>query len=142
MMVKTQFPKIVTTCLREDTFFGTMRPEGDSIIIQQLPFERCKVSSIEDNVLNVTFDFSYFDSNSQYLEFYPIEFQTKYNLYLKDRVGSKWQELDSPNSFAVKANNDILEYSLPPFVGVLREIYDGREDTLLSQEYHAHRKQI
>jgi hypothetical protein len=36
----------------------------------------------------------------------------------------RWQELDSPNSFAIKCNNDILEYSIPPFVGVLREIYD------------------
>ncbi len=36
----------------------------------------------------------------------------------------KWQELDSPTSFAVKCNNDILNYSVPPFVGVFTEIYD------------------
>ena len=36
----------------------------------------------------------------------------------------RWQELNSPNSFAVKCNNDILAYALPPFAGILREIYD------------------
>lgn len=36
----------------------------------------------------------------------------------------RWQELDPPNSFAVKCNNDILDYAVPPFVGILREVYD------------------
>ena len=36
----------------------------------------------------------------------------------------RWQELDSPTSFAIKCNNDILDYALPPFAGILREVYD------------------
>ena len=36
----------------------------------------------------------------------------------------RWQELDSPTSWAVKCNSDILEYAVPPFVGILREIFD------------------
>lgn len=72
---------------------------------------------------NVTFDFSYFDSNSTMLEFYPQEFQTKYKQYQSNRM-TRWIELDSPNSFAVKCNNDILDYALPPFAGLLRELYD------------------
>lgn len=32
--------------------------------------------------------------------------------------------MDSPTSFAVKCNNDVLEYALPPFAGLLRELYD------------------
>ena len=36
----------------------------------------------------------------------------------------RWIELDSPNSFAIKCNDDILDYSIPPFAGLLREIYD------------------
>jgi len=50
-------------------------------------------------------------------------FKTKYAMYQKNRT-QKWIELDSPTSFAVKANNDILSYSLPPFIGILRELYD------------------
>lgn len=123
MSIKTQFPKILTVCLREDTFYGTMWVTPDNIIIQQLPSEYCAISTIENNVLNVTFDFSYFNSHEGMLNYYPPEFKSKYNQYKKNR-NIKWIELDSPTSFAVKANTDILEYSLPPFAGVLRELYD------------------
>ena len=123
MNVRSQFPKILTVCLREDTFYGTLWVTSDSITIQQLPADYCAISTIEGNVLNVTFDFSYFDGHSQYLEFYPTEFQTKYKVYQKNRQ-RKWQELDSPTSFAIKCNNDILDYAIPPFAGILREVYD------------------
>ena len=123
MNVRTQFPKILTVCLREDTFYGTMWEGSDSITIQQLPSDYCGISAIEGNVLNVTFDFSYFDGHAQYLQYYPQEFQTKYQIYQGNRR-MKWQELDSPTSFAVKCNKDILEYSIPPFAGILREVYD------------------
>lgn len=123
MNVRSQFPKILTVCLREDTFYGTLWVTSDSITIQQLPADYCAISTIEGNVLNVSFDFSYFDGHSQYLEFYPAEFQTKYKVYQKNRQ-RKWQELDSPTSFAIKCNNDILDYAIPPFAGILREVYD------------------
>lgn len=124
MNIKSQFPKILTVCLREDTFYGTFWVTNDDIIVQRLPSNYCAISSIEGGVFNVTFDFSYFDTRSTLLEFYPPEFKTKYAIYQKNRSGSRWIELDSPNSFAVKVNNDIPDYSLPPFVGLLRELYD------------------
>ena len=68
--------------------------------------------------------FSYFNANAGNLPLYPEEFRIKYELYQKDRTGMRWQELDSPNSFAIKCNKDILNYAMPPFAGVLREIYD------------------
>lgn len=123
MSIKTQFPKILTVCLREDVFYGTFLVSTDSIMIQQLPSDYCSISSIENHVMNVTFDFSYFDSNSALLEYYPQEFTTKYNQYQSNRT-SRWIELDAPNSFAVKCNTDILDYALPPFSGLLRELYD------------------
>lgn len=123
MSVKTQFPKILTVCLREDTYYGTMWVTNDSITIQQLPSDYCSISTIEGNVLNVTFDFSYFDSRKSLLDYYPLEFKTKYAIYEKNKT-SRWIELDSPTSFAIKCNNDILDYSIPPFAGILREVYD------------------
>lgn len=123
MNAKTQFPTILTVCLREDTFYGTMWVTNDNITIQRLPSDYCSISSIEGNVLNVTFNFSYFDTNSDALANYPPEFETKYNMYRENRT-DKWIELDSPTSFAIKCNKDILDYSIPPFAGILREIYD------------------
>lgn len=124
MDIKNQFPKIITVCLREDTFYGTMWVTNDNITIQQLPSDYCDIAVVEGNVLNVSFDFSYFDSNSEYLALYPPEFEKKYRLYQNDRTKMKWQELDSPTSFAVKCNTDILNYSIPPFAGMFREVYD------------------
>lgn len=123
MNIKTQFPKVLTVCLREDVFYGTLWVTNDSVTIQQLPSDYCSISTIEGNVPNVTFDFSYFDSNSALLEYYPAEFQTKYRQYQASRM-TRWIELDSPTSFAIKCNSDILDYALPPFAGLLRELYD------------------
>lgn len=121
--IQTQFPKVLTVCLREDVYYGTLWVTNDSITIQQLPSDYCSISSIENNVLNVTFDFSYFDSKATILDYYPAEFRTKYAIYQKNRT-SKWIELDSPTSFAIKCNNDVLDYAMPPFAGILREVYD------------------
>ena len=67
---------------------------------------------------NVTFNFSYFDAYPDTLPFYPPEFTTKYRMYQKDRK-MRWIELDSPNSFAVKCNADILDYAMPPLIGIV-----------------------
>lgn len=124
MSVRTQFPKILTVCLREDVFYGTMWVTNDNITIQQLPSNYCAISSVEGNVFNTTFDFSYFDRYSQYLDYYPPEFKRRYDAYKSDTQKSRWQELDSPTSFAIKCNSDLSEYPLPPFAGILREVFD------------------
>lgn len=125
MDIENQFRKVLVVCFREDTFFGYLRDDlGDVITLQQLPADYCDISVIENNVLNVTFDFAYFSSNEVLLDFYPAEFRQKYELYLKDRTGMRWQELSSPNAFAIKANNDILDYAIPPLAGIFAGIYD------------------
>lgn len=124
MSVRTQFPKILTVCLREDVFYGTIWRSKDGITIQQLPSDYCKICSIEGNVFNVAFDFQYFSIRPHLLPLYPQEFQKKYQLYKEGKIKQQWIELDSPTSFAIKANTDILEYAIPPFSGILREIYD------------------
>lgn len=123
MNIKTQFPKMLTVSLREDVAYVTTWIQGESVIFQQLPSDYCSISTVEGNVPNVTFDFSYFDSRQALLEYYPPEFKKKFNVYQKNRT-EKWLELDSPTSFAIKANGDILDYAIPPFAGILREVYE------------------
>lgn len=130
MSIKTQFAKIIKVCLREDVFYGTLWVTSDNITVQRLPSDFCSISTIEGNVLNVTFDFSYFDSRKTMLDFYPEEFRSKYQMYQKDRT-LRWIELDSPTSFCIKCNNDILEYAIPPFIGLLRDIYDLEDYKLM-----------
>lgn len=123
MNVKSQFSKILTTCLRDDVFYGTIWATNDNITIQQLPSDYCAISAIEGNVPNVSFDLSYFTLHPKLLKYYPNEIQEKYEQYKAQKI-PKWCELESPNSFAIKCNTDILEYPLPPFAGILREVYD------------------
>lgn len=79
---------------------------------------------MEGNVFNVSFDFSYFDSRKTYLAYYPAEFSVKYQLYQNSRNDMRWQELDSPTSFAIKYNTDRPDVIIPPFAGLLRDIHD------------------
>lgn len=123
MNIKSQFENVILTCLKTDTYFGTMHISSDSIVLQQLNPDYCDIAVIEDNVLNVSFDFSYFDKDESVLSMYPEEFKRKYNIYKKDKK-KKWQELDAPTSFAIKSNKEVLSYSIPPFIGILREVYD------------------
>lgn len=122
--IKNSFDNILTVCMREDTFYGTIRATSNNTMIQQLPSDYCDISTIEEGVSNVTFNFSYFDTNQSLLSLYPEEFSRKYKVYQENRTGAKWQELDAPYSFAIKANKDILSYPVPPFVGLLRELYE------------------
>ena len=123
MGLETQLPKILTVCFREDVFYGTLWVTEDDITIVQLPSDFCAIEYIEGNVFNVSFNFSYFYGREYLLRSYPPEFEEKFELYKKDRR-KRWIELDAPTSFAIKCNADILKYALPPFVGVLRDIYE------------------
>ncbi len=124
MDIKTQCRPMLNVMMREDVGYYTTWITNENITFQQLPPDYCQIASIEDNVPNVSFNFSYFTGNMEkQLEYYPPEFKKKYNAYQKDR-NVKWQDLDSPNSFAIKCNNDILNYALPPLAGVLLAIYD------------------
>lgn len=125
MSIKTQFPKILKVCLKDDVFFGTLWITKDVITVQQLPSDYCEISSIEGNVFNVQFDFSYFNMYPQYLDYYPEEFKMRYEKYKKKIEGfPRWQELSCPNTFAIKCNFEIPDYPIPPFAGLLREVYD------------------
>lgn len=124
MKLRTELPKILTVCLREDVYYGTMWVSNDDIVIQQLPSDYCEISSVEEAVPNVTFNFSYFDIYPDLLDYYPEEFRRKYEHDYKNNRRNRWIELDSPNSFAVKCNADILDYAMPPFIGMLRDLFD------------------
>lgn len=122
MNIKHEFLKIMTTIFREDIFYGYEYSTNDSYFIKKLPPDRCKISSVEDGVLNFAFDFSYFNTNKEKLESWGDEFITKFNTYKTDSR-KKWQEIDSKKSICIKLNEDI-DFPIPPFIGLLPMIYD------------------
>lgn len=130
MKIVSQFRKILLVSLREDVFYGIFRAGDDDILVQQLPSDYCRITSVEGGVPNVTFDFRYFDRFPENLANYPAEFTAKYNQYrlaVKNRTNEYnpfWIELDAPDAFAIKCNNDMLDCAIPPFSGVLPEVFD------------------
>lgn len=129
MNLKTQLKKILTVVLREDVFYGYLWETSNAITILQLPSDYCAISEIEENVFNVSFNFSYFTNREELLESFPDEFRAKYEIYKQSGrlLRHRWITLDSPNAFAIKCNSDIIEYAIPPFAGVLREVFDIEE---------------
>lgn len=124
MSIKTQFPKILSVCLREDCFYGTLWVTADNITVQQLPSDYCSISTLEGNVPNVSFDFSYFSSREDDLAFYPPEFTTKYNLYKKNSNKMRYQELDSLLRLLLNA---ITTFSIIRFLRL--QVYCGKSMT-------------
>lgn len=113
--------KLSKVAYREDVFYGYVHESNDSFFIQQLDFDLCQISSIEDGVYNFAFDFSYFDRHKDSLQYYPEEFQYKYEIYKTTK--EKWIEISPQNSICIKVNEE-LQYPLPPFNTMFESIFD------------------
>ena len=133
--VARTFREILTICLREDVYFGTIREIDGDILIQRLPSDCCKITSIRGDTYNVSFDFNYFSGRSESkLAFYSDEISVKYRLFKNQGKEFRWQELDTPASFAIKCNSDIPDFAIPPFLGVLRDIFEIEDYQALKLE--------
>ena len=129
------FREILTICLREDVYFGTIREIDGDILIQRLPSDCCKITSIRGDTYNVSFDFNYFSGRSESkLAFYSEEMTSKYRLFKSQGKEYRWQELETPASFAIKCNSDIPDFAIPPFLGVLRDIFEIEDYQALKLE--------
>jgi hypothetical protein len=129
------FREILTICLREDVYFGTIREIDGDVLIQRLPSDCCKITSIRGDTYNVSFDFNYFSGrNESKLDFYSDEMRTRYTAFKNKGKEFRWQELDTPASFAIKCNSDIPDFAIPPFLGVLRDIFEIEDYQALKLE--------
>lgn len=122
MSIRHEMSKAMKTAYKEDTFYGYEHETKDSFFIQKMDADYCKITSVEDGVFNYSFDFSYFDGRKELLDAFPDEFKHLYQQYQATKL--KWIELDSLKSFAFKVNDDIPEYSLPPYSTIFESIFD------------------
>ena len=130
MNLDIQIFSILTTCWREDVFYGyhyvedASEQDVNSFVILPLDPDYCRISSINYNgCLNCAFDFSFFDnsSNAAFLEMWDKEFTTKYNAYKKDNK-LRWQELDPERTWVLKVNYDQADRVIPPLSGLLEDV--------------------
>ena len=126
MNLASEIFKLLTVAWREDTAFGYVYDDGETFFIHILDGDYCKVSSIEDGVLNFAFDFSYFNStnHSDYLDYWGSEFSKKYTSYQNDKRNKRWQELDVENTICLKVNIDDPLLPFPPFGSLFEQLID------------------
>lgn len=132
--IKHTFTEIMQVVVREGSFFGIEVSNKDSYMIQQMPYNKCKVTSWEDGCPIFSLDMSYFDKNQLLLESIGGELQSAYNTYLKDKK-QKWAEIDGKSSICILFD-ETLNYIIPPLTGAFTDIYliEDYKDLMKSKE--------
>jgi len=79
--------KATRQILRNEAFFFAPRDDGDKIVLQELPYDRCLITGRWDFGFLISFDFSYFLEVGVDIRFYPRWFQEKYKEILENQEG-------------------------------------------------------
>lgn len=119
--IKNEFGKIVETTVDEDLFFGVERKMGNSIVIQRLPSNYCKIVGWNEGGYAFAFDLNYFNNRKQDIDNYSKEIKDAYKTYEKNG-GNSWYQLKN-NAVAFKLNST-LDYGLPILSGIFEDIID------------------
>lgn len=119
--LKHELGKIMSVLMLEDVFFGVERESKDSVMIQRLPSDYCKITHLINGMYAFCYDMSFFDGSNKTLletEFSP-EFKGMYEEY--KRTKNKWQEVDSDTGVCFKFHDNILQ-NVPPLAGTFEDI--------------------
>jgi len=131
MSIKQEYQKVISTMIREGISYNYEYSTPNSYFLKKLDPNYCKISSVEDGVLCVGFDFSYFSKYPDKLEQFGEEFQQKFTLY-KSNAKLQWQELDSKKAFAIKMDES-TDFTIPFFVSLLPMLYDIEDFKILEK---------
>jgi hypothetical protein len=76
---KHAFRNVSRQLLRNELFICAIRDEGEKIVLQELPIERCKLTAKWDYGFLASFDFSYFLQSGVDISLFPRFFMQKFN---------------------------------------------------------------
>lgn len=114
--VKEQFKVVLREMMRNETYFGMLRTEGEKYILQELPRQFCKLTGRFDYGLLCDFNIYWFLQPGVSLDFYPPVFKRMYKEFIKSKgkqydptlpVGSRdsswvyWSQLDPKDGATV-----------------------------------------
>lgn len=122
MSIKHEYQKAISAMVRDGISYNYEYSTNDSYYLRKLDPQYCTISSIEDGVLCVGFNFAYFNKYPEKLLQFGDEFVAKYEIY-KSNSKKQWQELDSKYAFALKMDESI-DYNIPFFASLLPMLYD------------------
>ena len=108
----------IAITLRDGAFFGVLLSDKTSAFVQKIDPDYCKITSICDGSFLYKIDMTKIASK---LEYYPAEFTEMYSNYLA--TGDQWQEVPLNISVCLKADDSIVDFSIPPFASVMPSLY-------------------
>lgn len=125
MHLESEIYKMLVTAWIEDAAYGYIYEDDTGFFIYPLDGEFCKISSTNmDGTFNFAFNFSYFKSRQELLEYWDSEFKSKYDAYSKDSK-LMWQELDPERTICIKIGADDPTLCIPPYLALFESIIDN-----------------
>lgn len=125
MHLHSEIYKMLVTAWIEDAAYGYIYEDDTGFFIYPLDGEYCKVSSTNiDGTLNFAYDFNYFRSRQELLEYWDSEFKSKYSTFQSDS-SQKWQELDPKKTICIKVGIEDPTLCIPPYIGMFESIIDN-----------------
>lgn len=132
MHLHSEIYKLLITAWIEDAAYGYIYEDETGFFIHLLDGEYCKVSSVNsDGTLNFAYDFSYFRSRQELLEYWDSEFQEKWNTY-QSNTSLKYQELNPERTICLKISIDDPTLCIPPYLALFEQIIDAVDVQSLS----------
>ena len=124
MKLHSEIYKLLVTAWIEDSAYGYIYEDDTGFFIYPLDGDYCKISSTNmDGSMNFAYDFSYFRSRQELLEYWDPEFQKKYNVFVGDSK-QRWQELDPERTICLKIGIEDPALSLSPLSGLWEQLID------------------
>lgn len=131
--LKTEIPKMLTTCLIDGVFFGIEYDDVDNYFIKPIAPEFCVISSVENGVYRFSFDLDFFTQKMlRYLPEYGHDFEQAYWAYRgKKDLEGKWiinpdktkRWFEPKKQLCFKFDPE-MPWTIPPFVGIFKSIID------------------
>lgn len=119
--IKDQFIRMMKQITGEDVGFYFLREEKDTITMQKMPTDYCKIVDFNNIGYVYAMDMSYFDKNGVNIENYANEVKQAYKLY--KNKGDKLQRLENTTAPLFKFNENTAIVT-PPFISLYYDIFD------------------
>jgi len=136
--IKQESTKIMQSVFRGGVFYGLTYESKDSFYIRPFDYRFATISSIEDGCFLFSIDLNYFADKDYLLQEYGSEITNAYYAYKGNKnlgiVGNiKLRWFEPSNGICIKADEDDAAYSLPPLSGLLLDILNIEDYSLLKK---------
>lgn len=136
--LKQESRKIIKIVARDGVYYGLAYESDDSFYIKPFDSNFAQISTIVDGCPMFSMDLNYFNGKVYLLQMYGAEITNAYYRYkgnkelnIKPDKTKRWYE--PSNGICVKADDTDLVYSLPMFTGLMMDIFDVEDYSLLKK---------